>query len=834
MKRIFLVDGNSLANRAFYALPFLTNLKGEPSGAVYGFANLLIKLITDEKPDDIIVAFDHARKTFRNNIFAEYKGTRKPTPPELISQLPIIKEMLNKMQITTIESDGIEADDIIGTLSKNFPDFKKVIISGDRDLLQLINNETEVWLTKKGLTDLQKLTNDNMYSEMGVYPKQVVDLKALMGDTSDNIPGVPGIGEKTALKLIDTYATLENLYKNIDDITGKLGEKLRINKDLAFISKELATIKTDCKLKFSQNGLNFPFNWEIYQFFVDWNFSSLVHRKDLFKNEVFEKLSSKDGNKKKIQNFDDIREIKAKIKNWMAYSIHDLKFSVTEGEVYYLEPIISMFSETLSLEDVLEELKDVFEDKNILKITKNSKQDMHKLGEQNISLNNFFDLSISNYLLSAGIKINDGDFGVDKFYGKYLEEKRKIEEEEGLNDILYNCELPLVEVLYNMEKNGFKIDEEKLNELDSEYSEEIANLQNQIYDLAGEEFNINSPKQVGEILFDKLNLKSYNNKKRSTGSDYLLEMVDQHPIVNCILNYRKISKLLTTYVNVYKKICASDGNTIHTIFNQTLTSTGRLSSSEPNLQNIPTRDDIGKSIRKLFISKFDGGEIISADYNQIELRLLADLSGEEELIEAYKHGDDIHSLTASQIFNVPIEKVTASQRRDAKAVNFGIIYGISDYGLAQNIKTSRKVAKDYIDSYFIRYPKVKEFSDNNIEFARQNGYIKTNYGRIRRIPEINASNYNVRTFAERVAMNMPLQGTASDIIKFAMIKVFNKLKGCRSQLILQIHDELIVDVYPGEEKIVKEILQESMESIFKGQVKLMVSVNEGKNLFYCK
>lgn len=833
MKRIFLIDGNSLANRAFYALPFLTNLKGEPSGAVYGFANLLIKLITDEKPDDVIVAFDHARRTFRNDIYADYKGTRKPTPPELLSQFPVIKEMLKKMEITTIESAGIEADDIIGTLARDIKDAKKYIISGDRDLLQLIDDETEVWLTRKGLTELQKLTNTNMPEQMGFYPKQIIDMKALMGDASDNIPGVPGIGEKTALKLIDMYVNLENLYKNIDEISGKLKQKLIDGKDSAFMSQNLATIRTDCKVKYVLDGQKFPFSQDVYQFFVDWNFSSLVGRKDLFVEGVKDVNKRTDINRIKIEKIEDVRELKRKIKGWLGYSLSKLEFSAGNNEIYYLDSVISMFAETLSLEEVLEELRDIFEDEKVLKITQAAKSDMHKLRAQNIHLKNFFDIEISSYLLSAGIKINGGEIEISDFYREFLGQKEKIEE-QGLNEILYNCEFPLVEVLCSMEENGFQIDEKKLYELDDEYSKAVSALQKEICEMAGEEFNLNSPKQVSDILFNKLGLKSYNNKKLSTGSEYLLEMLDQHPIIASILSYRKLNKLQTTYISVYKKICENSGNIIHTVFNQTLTSTGRLSSSEPNLQNIPTRDDIGKNIRKLFISKFKGGEIISADYNQIELRLMADMSGEEELIEAYKRGDDIHALTASQIFNVPINEVTASQRRDAKAVNFGIIYGISDYGLAQNIRTSRKRAKDYIDSYFSRYPKVKEFSDKNIEFARKNGYIKTAFGRIRNIPEINASNFNTRSFAERVAMNMPLQGTASDVIKFAMINVFEELKELKSQLILQIHDELIVDVYPGEEDKVRKILKNCMEDIYKNKVKLIVSINEGKSLFDCK
>ena len=829
MKRIFLIDGNSLANRAFYAMPYLVNYKKEPSGAVFGLANILIKLITEEKPDQIIFAFDHARKTFRNNLFDDYKAGRKETPQELRSQFPVIKELLDNMNIPYIEQEGIEADDIIGTLVEKIKDVDKVIISGDRDLLQLVNSNTQVWLTKKGLTELQKITEENLYDEFGVKkPSQIIELKALMGDSSDNIPGVPGVGEKTALKLIETYEDIDTLYERVDEIAGKLKDKLIEGKDSAYLSKILATIKRDCEFEVPTMKYKQPFDRKVYDFFKEWSFSSLLNRKDLFYEEIFETVE-----RIKIEDISQIEQLKKKIGVEFAYNLDNMEFSANRKEIYYLEPTFTMFGNALSLEEVLTALKNIFEDAQVTKITYSAKNDMHVLDRVNIELKNFFDLDIANYILFAGVNNKKEKESVSKYFEERKNLERQIEKNE-LQKIFYDCEIPLVKVLFEMEKDGFQLDEAKLNEIHNQYSLDLKKLEEEIKDLAGEEFNINSPKQVSHIIFEKLGLTCYNNKKQSTSYDNLMEMIDQHEIVEKIIIYRKMSKIFTTYLEVYKKICQTKGNLIHTVFHQTKTNTGRLSSSDPNLQNIPTRDEDGKNIRKLFISKFAGGKIMSADYNQIELRLLAEMSDEEELIKAYQRGDDIHALTASQIFGVPIDKVTASQRREAKAVNFGIIYGISDYGLAQDIKTSRKRAKEYIDSYFLKYPKVKEFGDKNIVFARENGFVKTMFGRIRHIPEINASNYNIRLFAERVAMNMPLQGTASDIIKFAMIKIYDELKNMKSQLILQIHDELIIDVYPGEEEQVKKILVESMENIVKLRVKLLVSVGEGKSLYDCK
>ncbi len=837
MSKLVIVDGNSLANRAFYALPFLTNSKVEPSGAIYGFANLLSKIIVDYRPDGIVVAFDHARKTFRNDIYAEYKGTRKPTPPELISQFPIIKEMLGIMNIKVVEKEGIEADDIIGTIAKN-SNCEKIILSGDRDLLQLISSDTEVWLTIKGVTEILKVSESNLQEHFNIQkPSQIIDLKALMGDSSDNIPGVKGIGEKTALKLLEEFSDIDGVYEHIADIKGKNQEKLIDGKTMAYLSKTLATIKTDCEFDFDLNetAYDFPFTQKIYDFFNEWNFNSLMKRKDLFEEMTQFEIIDENIEKVKLQSVEDIMKMKEQIDKEFAYSIDRLEFCASKDKMYYVDKVIDMFNPTVSLEEILLELKNIFEDENIVKITDSAKKDLYIFDRLNIDIKNYYDLTLAGYVLYTGIAVDKTSniptnlfFSKRKLYDKNMEEF-------GSKQLYYSCELPLVKVLFSMEKNGFKIDTNELEKIDVEFSAELLKTTQEIYELAGEEFNINAPKHVARILFEKLGLKAQNNKKQSTSIEILTEILHQHPIVEKIIKYRKFQKFKTSYVEVYKKLC-ENSDIIHTQFNQTLTNTGRLSSSEPNLQNIPTKDEDGKVLRKIFVSKFDGGQLISADYNQIELRLLADMSQEESLIVTYNNGGDIHALTASQIFDVPVSEVNSHQRHSAKAVNFGVIYGISDYGLAQNLRIPQFKAKEYIESYFKQYPKVKQFNEECVKFAHQNGYIKTKYNRVRHIPEINSSNYNLRNFAERVAMNMPLQGTASDIIKFAMIQVYNKLnqEKLRSELILQIHDELIVDVYPGEMDNVAKILKETMENVVALSIPLIVNVGKGKDLYECK
>ena len=838
MTKLLIVDGNSLANRAFYALPFLTNSKVQPSGAVYGFVNLITKIITDYRPDGIAVAFDHARKTFRNDIFEGYKANRRPTPPELISQFPVIKELLRIMNITVIEQEGIEADDIIGTISKK-SNCQKIILSGDRDLLQLIDENTEVWLTLKGVTDVLKVGVENLKEVYGVdKPEQVIDLKALMGDKSDNIPGVKGIGDKTAAKMLSDFGDLDGLYAHLDELKPRHKELLEQEKTMAYLSKELATIRTNCDIDFNLNesGYDFPYNQKTFDFFDEWNFNSLTKRKDLFQEDLQFESEINDVEKIKIASLEVVDELIKEIKSEFAYSIEKMEFSASKEKLYYIEPEISMFNDTVALEDVLEKLRDVFEDSNILKITDSAKADLHVFDKYGIELKNYYDITVAGYILYTGVTSDKLSKIKTNLYFSKRKQLDKNMDDMGLLDLYKNFELPLINVLFEMEKFGFKLDREELDKIDIEFTTELENVTKEIYELADEVFNINAPKAVAHILFEKLELKAYNNKKMSTSIEILRDIAWQHPIVDKIIKYRKFQKFKASYVDVYKKLCENQGDIIHTSFNQTLTNTGRLSSSEPNLQNIPTRDEDGKILRKIFVSTFEDGQLISADYNQIELRLLADMSGEQSLVDIYKNNGDIHALTASQIFNIPMAFVDSKQRRDAKAVNFGVIYGISQYGLSQNLGITSEQAKNYISSYFERYPIVKKFNEDCVNFAREKGFVKTKYGRIRHIPEINSSNYAMRSFAERVAMNMPLQGTASDIIKFAMIEVYNKIKEqkLRSKLILQIHDELIVDVYPGEIEVVKEILKETMENVVKLQVPLIVNIGVGKNLYECK
>jgi len=831
MDKFLIIDGNSLVNRAYYAMPFLTNREKQPSGAVFGFVNLLTKLILEQKPKYIAVCFDHARKTFRNEIYAEYKGTRKPAPEDLVVQFQPIKDMLKIMGIKVFEQEGIEADDIIGTIAKHSC-VENILVSGDRDLLQLIDSHTRVWLTRKGVSEVEDFDEVLLKQKMGLVPSGIIDLKALMGDSSDNIPGIPGVGEKTALSLLEKYGDLDKIFEREDEIAGKLGEKVRTSHEIALISKKLATIKTDCDIDFSIENCSFkfPFSQKVRDFFVDWDFRVLQNRKELFEDGVCERKVEVE--KVFFNSLQDVENFSKNVTKNFCYDLKQLEFSFDDEKVFCIKKEIDLFSPIIDLDDALKIFKPIFENQNILKISNSIKSDMKVLKRLGISINNFFDIDVARYVLSAGIfKDQPAEVGTFLATKDFLEKKMK---EENVDKIYSEIEIPLVKVLFDMESEGFRLDENMLDELTVKYTNQTSELSTKIFALAGEQFNLNSPKQMAYILFDKLGLQAYNNKKQSTSFEILDQIRYQHEIVELIIEYRKINKLLNTYINVYQNICKGSGPVVHTIFNQTLTSTGRLSSSEPNLQNIPTRDEEGKNLRKIFISKFDGGQIVSADYSQIELRLLANMANEDSMIEAYKNGVDIHAKTASEIFGVPIEEVTSSQRSEAKAVNFGIIYGISDFGLSQNIKTSRNKAKRYIESYFERYPKIKVFMDKNIEFARENGYIKSYFGRIRHIPEINASNGMIRRFGERVAMNTPLQSTASDIIKMAMVKMAEKLSGMKSHLILQIHDELIVDSPKEEVDEVKKLLKETMENVCEFVVPLKVSVSSGNTLYDCK
>ena len=842
MDKLVIIDGNSLINRAFYALPLLSNKDGEFSNAVYGFCTMLIKTIEEHKPTHLVVAFDYGKKTFRHDLYKEYKGTRKETPSELKSQFPILKKVLQSMGITMIEKEGIEADDIIGTIASH-TDKPTIIVTGDKDALQLIDKSTTVWLTKKGISEVEIVDEKALKEKYNLKPSQIIELKALMGDNSDNIPGVLGVGEKTAMTLLEKYNDIDNLYANIDKISGKLQEKLIQGKDMAYLSKNLATINKNVDIKYDieKCTYQYPFNEQVLEIFRQYQFNSLLKREELFNNgiEKYKKINIKqiivDNNFILPQN----------AKRFAILLDNEISFAFDEKVVYKCQEG-DLLNKGCDYQLLLQKLSELLEDKNIKKTLYDSKNLMHQLIKYKIDVEGIdFDCSIASYLTRAGdrnLKYTEllDEYGLDSENGasnlfllqdKLQEDLNKYQ----LNELYRKIELPLIPVLFDMEKTGFKIDIDVLNNLSEKYDAEIEDIKKIIYLFAGEEFNINSPKQLGEILFDKLGLVAYNNKKKSTSIEILEELVDKHPIIALIIRYRKIQKLKTTYVDAYKVLLNKE-NRIHTIFNQTLTATGRLSSSEPNLQNIPVRDDEGKELRKMFVPTNKDGYIVSADYSQIELRLLANFSRDPILVNSFKNNEDIHTRTASEVFNVPFNEVTPTQRRAAKAVNFGIIYGISDYGLAQNVGCTRKEAKNYIDVYFEKYPLVKQYMNKNIELAKEKGYSTTMFGRIRKINELFSTNYITRTFGERASMNMPLQGSASDIIKIAMIKVYNRLlkEGLKSKLILQIHDELIIDATKDECEYIKKILKEEMEKAVDLPVKLTVDVNSGKDWFDCK
>ncbi|MEG1500059.1 MAG: DNA polymerase, partial [Clostridia bacterium] len=647
METFLIVDGNSLLYRAFYALPLLSNKKGEYSNAVYGFCNMFLKVIAENRPDKIVVAFDFGKKNFRHELFCDYKGTRKATPSELIPQFVLVKDLLKKMNVKVIEQSGIEADDILGTLAKS-SDIKTIILSGDKDVLQLIDKNTEVWLTKRGISDIDIVTTKNIEEKFFLSPKQIVDYKAICGETSDNIPGVMGIGDKGALNLLKEFGSLENIYANIDKISGKLKDKLEAGKDSAFLSLKLATIKTDCEIGFNieEYGYDYPFNRAVFDFFEQYDFRSLLKRQELFE-EVFEPKQIENKIESETISIKDAKKLEAIIKcakeeGQFAFSVSDgVCFSVSENVKYVIESELNLFNLEDNFKACILGLKPIFENEKIVKIFANYKAALYFLKSYDISVcGEVFDLTIMEYLLSSGGRQEEISCESNLFFALKDEKEEKLKQ-LNLWQLYKKIDLPLVNVLFTMENNGFKIDVEILDELSKKYLSELRALEKEIFEIAGEEFNINSPKQLSVILFDKLGIKCYGNKKKSTGIEVLNEIEGDHQIVSLIIKYRKVQKLNGTYIESYKKIVQSSGEIIHTVFNQTTTSTGRLSSSEPNLQNIPVRDDEGKNLRKLFVSRFENGKIISADYNQIELRLLADFSCDKRLIEDFNAKKDI-------------------------------------------------------------------------------------------------------------------------------------------------------------------------------------------------
>ena len=853
MEKLVLIDGNSLINRAFYAMPLLTTKKGEYTNAVYGFMNMLFKIFNDIKPSHMAVAFDVKAPTFRHKMYADYKGTRKPMPEELRPQIPMLKDLLSKMNITVLEKAGVEADDIIGTVAKK-TDILTYIFTGDKDALQLVDEQTEVHFTKRGITDVEIYNLDNFTEKTTLEPSGIIELKALMGDSSDNIPGIPGVGEKTALTLLAEYKTIENLYQNVDNLKGKLKEKVQLNKESCYMSKTLATINTDCGIEFTVDGMTVktPFDYSVKERFYDLEFKTLANRDSFFSSQT----ESVDNQTKplsvQVKKIDDLSKIDVKVFDGQL-SLVILKDSVClfSNDTEYVLPIRqTLLDDGFNLSEVLEFLVDNINKKTEL-ILFDKKEFLHLI---NSTLNKTAvfcadDVSIMKYLVDFdnGAEtlekvINEYSLDVKtpafSLYNAYKTLKEKLAEFDAI-ELYEKVELPLVDVLFDMETAGFKVDYDALNSAGETFKQRLLTIENQIKELSGEEnLNVNSPKQLGELLFEKLKVGKGKKTKTgySTSAEVLESLENAHPIIPLILEYRSIAKLYSTYIEGFKPLIDKSTGLIHTSFNQTVTTTGRLSSKEPNLQNIPVRDEEGRILRKFFASRSEDRILISADYSQIELRLLADFSGCKPLIDAFNKEIDVHSVTASKVFNVDIKDVTSVMRRNAKAVNFGIIYGISEYGLAKNLKISPAEAKSYITAYFNEYPEVKEYMNKNVEFAKANGYAKTILGRRRYIRELSSSNFMLRQFGERASMNMPLQGSSADIIKLAMINVYNRLKreNLKSQLILTIHDELIIDAYISEQEQVQKILVDEMQNAVKLSVPLTVSAGIGKTWYETK
>ena len=840
MEKFVIIDGNSLINRAFYGIPMLTSLSGKPCNAVYGFLNMMLSVVTKQNPKYLVVVFDAGKHTFRHNLYAEYKGTRDKMPEDLAVQLPMLKKVLRSMGITILEKAEIEADDIIGTLTRKFHE-QFILVSGDRDLLQLINDNTSVWLTQKGITQVKEVDTVMLKAEYGIEPYQVIELKGLMGDSSDNIPGVPGVGKKTAEKLIADYQNINNIYDHIEELSGKLKDRMIEHKDLCYLSKELATIKLDVELDvlLDQCTYNIPFGAETIALLKEMDFKSILNRTELFDtSDNVPVQNTINADTIEISSYQHFMDMACKIGSSMSIVSQDLSFNLGVGDnEYLLYKNGQLFNECLPI------LKVILENAEIEKVGFDVKELMHEMRYYDINIKNYFDVSIAIYIaneMDAEITLKDAlklNGITSEAYAQSLLRLKEIYMNQlidnlGLN-LYHKIESPLVEVLYAMECAGIAIDTSQIYTLSKQYHDELRGLQEKIWELTGLEFNINSPKQLQEVLFDKLNLQ-YKGKK-GTSIEVLNAISNQHEAVELVIRYRKISKLVSTYLDGMLQY-VSDDQKVHTKFMQRTTSTGRLSSREPNLQNLPIRDDEGKALRKMFKSSFENGSLVSADYNQIELRLMANFSEDANMISDYLSGKDIHTATAAKIFSVDTSEVTSQMRRIAKSVNFGIIYGISAYGLSQNIHSTTKEASEFINKYMEIYPQVKVYGEQCIAKAKETGYSTTLMGRVRHIRDINSSNHVMRGFAERTAKNMPLQGSASDIIKLAMIKVYNKMKSLdmKSKLILQIHDELVVDCYPGESDIVKRVLKEEMESVVDLTVPLIVEVSEGVTLYDAK
>ena len=882
--KFLIIDGSSLFFRAFYALPLLKTKRGLYTNAIYGFVMMVENAIEKIKPSHVAVCFDMKGKTFRSDIYKDYKGTRQKTPNELEQQWPLVRDILGHMNIKILESPVYEADDIAGTLAKLGTEegFENYLLTGDKDYFQLVNDKTKVLFTRKGITDMDIVTVEKIEEDYGIEPLEFIELKALMGDSSDNIPGIYGIGEKTGLKLVRQFHTLENLYDNIDDVSGKkLKEKLADGKTAAFMSKKLGTIVRDVPIEESLDDLKkLDYDYEkLSELYREFEFNSMLDRlPEEYRKEEVEEISQDNFEFVEIK---DLKEIEKEIKDkkYFAFKfITDGKIYEDVGPIYLAIKVKDSEVKIISYDDIdFDFLKDLMEDEDVEKLGYSLKEDIIILMDLGIDIKNYsHDVEIAEYLLNS----TKSDYDINKismeyFKNGYLDledllgkgakkktyadldkdglfkyfafvlntiyrleniQKEKIEEEE-MTSLYQDMELPLVEVLASMEYVGINTDESVLDEIDEQIIEKLKNLEEEIYGEAGEEFNINSPKQLGIILFEKMDFPVIKKTKTgySTSADVLEKLRGKGEIIDKILDYRKFSKLKSTYIDGLKSVINKKTKRIHSRFMQTVTATGRISSTDPNLQNIPIKTEEGRLIRKAFLAS-EGGVLVDADYSQIELRVLAALSDDKEMLDAFKHGLDIHRKTASEVFHVDYDDVNDLQRSEAKAVNFGIVYGISDYGLSQNLNIPRKAAKEYIDNYLGHFVGIKDYMSEEIKNGKDKGYVETIFKRRRYIPELNAKNFNIRSFGERIALNTPIQGSAADIIKIAMVKVYNELKkrNLKSKLIIQIHDELVVDTAEDELEEVKELMKDLMENSVDLNVKLSVDMNTGKNLYESK
>ena len=868
--KIVLIDGHSILNRAFYGLPDLTNAEGLHTNAIYGFLTIMFKLLEEEKPEYLTVAFDVHAPTFRHKMYAEYKGTRKPMADELRQQVPVIKEVLHAMGVKTIECAGLEADDLIGTLSNRCENegMEVTVISGDRDLLQLATEHVKIRIpkTKQGKTEIEDYYAKDVEERYQVTPKEFIDLKALMGDTADNIPGVPSIGEKTATKIITQYHSIEEAHEHVDELKPPRASKaLSEHWDLAVLSKELATInvKADFPYELSEAKLGNLYTEEAYIFFQKLEFKNLLSRFDVSApaNKVedgFKIITSKSEAEKVFVQaeeastigaviFKDLENVLPLFADQAGLGGIGLCFSKEESYCIKVEKDITG-------EWLLKKLADVAEKAETYAMF-HLKESMEQVTIRNQA--NCFDVSVAAYLLNPlknnytwedvarehlGLMIDEKiDQDMKACYESYVnyasvEVLRQKLRDTKMDTLFRDIEMPLVFTLFDMEQNGIRVEADALKQYGDQLAGKIAELEKEIYEEAGETFNINSPKQLGVVLFENMKLPGGRKTKTgySTAADVLEKLAPEHPVVAKILEYRQYTKLKSTYADGLANYIQDDGR-IHGKFNQTITATGRISSTEPNLQNIPVRMELGRLIRKVFIPE-EGYRFVDADYSHIELRVLAHCSGDEHLIQAYKEQSDIHRITASQVFHIPFDEVTPQQRRNAKAVNFGIVYGISSFGLSQDLSITRKEAAKYIDDYFATYPGIKTFLDHAVTHAKEEGYVVTLFGRRRPVPELSSSNFMQRSFGERVAMNSPIQGAAADIIKIAMIRVNQRLKDqkMKSRLVLQVHDELLIEAYEPELDEVQNILKEEMEHAAELKVPLEIDMHTGDNWYEAK